>query len=195
MTIRKLLQIGDPKLKEECRLLDKSDLADIKIIVQDLGETIEKCDIIGLAAPQIGESIRLFVTRPRQTKYRASESSDGQRVFINPEITNYSTETSVIYEGCGSVCNADLYGSVERPREVTIEAYDADFKKFRLQCDGLLARVIQHEYDHLNGIEFIEKVTNAKKFVNLEFYLKNVRGTPQQKQPMIITKAIYTELE
>lgn len=195
MTVRKVLQIGDPKLKEKCRLLSKSDLADIKKIVQDLGETIEKCDIIGLAAPQIGESIRLFVTQPRQTKYRLSKSSDQQRAFINPKIISYSKETAVIFEGCGSVCNADLYGPVERPCEITIEAYDTDLKKFRLQCDGLLARVIQHEYDHLNGIEFIEKVTNTKKFVNLEFYIKSVRGTPQQKQPMIITKAIYTDLE
>jgi peptide deformylase len=115
------------------------------------------------------------------------------RVYINPKIIHNSREVSEIYEGCGSV-GADFFGPVIRPRTITIEAYDADLKKFRLTCDGLLARVIQHEYDHLSGVEFIEKISDYKRVMNAEHYQKLIRTSKKQVSAGVITKINCIEL-
>lgn len=179
MAIKSILQIGNKKLKAKNKLIKPSDIDLIKQIVQDLVDTMIDKDIIGIAAPQIGENYKLFITEPRQTTYRPSDQSDKLRIYINPKIIDYSDTKTIIYEGCGSV-GSDFFGPVERSREIIIEAYDMDFKKFRLRCDGLLARVIQHEYDHLSGIEFIEKIIDYKKVMNFEAYNRLIRTSPEQ---------------
>jgi len=103
MTVRSILQIGDSGLKAKNKTLEKSNLAEIKSVIKDLTDTMLKNDIVGIAAPQIGTNIKLFITEPRETEYRKADQSDKLRVYINPKITRYSKEKSVIYEGCGSV--------------------------------------------------------------------------------------------
>ena len=80
----------------------------------------------------------------------------------------------MIYEGCGSVAYAKLFAPVRRPEKIIIEATDENGNKFRLKADGMLARVIQHEYDHLNGIEFTEKITDMRKIMSSEEYRKRM---------------------
>jgi peptide deformylase len=80
----------------------------------------------------------------------------------------------VIYEGCGSVAYAKLFAPVRRPEKITIEALDENGNIFRLSADGMLARVIQHEFDHLNGIEFTEKITDMRKIMSSEEYRKRM---------------------
>jgi len=77
-------------------------------------------------------------------------------------------QTSIrwVYEGCGSVAHGELFAPVKRPKTITVEAYDKKGQKFRLVCDGLLGRVIQHEYDHLSGIEFTEKILDYRKIMS-----------------------------
>ena len=128
-----------------------------------------KVDLIGIAAPQIGENYQVFLTHPRKTNARKLEKDDVLRVYINPKITFKSKETNLIYEGCGCVPHSSIFGPVIRPREIEVEAYDANGQKFRLRCDGILARVIQHEYDHLQGIEFLEKISENRKIISWDF--------------------------
>lgn len=128
-------------------------------------------NLIGIAASQIGEKLKIFVTEVRKTKYR-NLNTDKFRVYINPKITWLSEKDVVIYEGCGSVAYAKLFSPVKRPEKIIIEAIDENGNKFKLKADGMLSRVIQHEYDHLCGIEFTEKITDMRKIMSSEEYIK-----------------------
>ncbi|MFA6007051.1 MAG: peptide deformylase [Candidatus Shapirobacteria bacterium] len=194
MATRETIQIGDLRLKAENETV--GDFANLKIrqVVTDLVDTMHQEGNIGLAAQQIGENWKIFVTEPRETKDRTADQADELRVYINPIITEFSKEESVIYEGCGSVLHGTLFGPVKRPREITIEAFDLEGKRFRLICDGILARVIQHEYDHLQGIEFVERISDYKKLMVAEFYRQRVKNSPEQIEASKITKKIYQYL-
>lgn len=180
MAVRKTLQIGDPKLKAKNILIKDINSKGSRKLIKDLVDTMRRNELVGMAAPQIGENYQLFITEARKTKSRIQDQSDELRVFINPKILKFSKEENIIYEGCGSVLNGNLFGPVKRPREITIEASDKSGKRFQLRCDGLLARVIQHEYDHLNGTEFTEKVYDYKKLMTYEHYKKNIKKSPLQ---------------
>lgn len=179
MAIKEVIQIGDKRLKDANIELKPSDKAIIKKLIKDLTDTMVSEDIVGIAAPQIGENYQIIISEPRETVHRSADQSDILRVYINPKIINFSKEEVIIYEGCGSV-GKNFFGPVKRPKEITIEAYDVNFNKFQLRCDGLLARVIQHEYDHLFGIEFVEKIYDYKKVMNSDFYKKLIRNSPEQ---------------
>lgn len=186
--VRETTQLGDPRLKAPNKEITDSNDLELKRVVDDLVETMRANELIGMAAPQIGENWRVFVTEPRETAIRTGDQTDELRVYINPKIVATSEEEIVIWEGCGSFAKATVYGPVKRPKEITIEARDLAGKKFRLVCDGILARVIQHENDHLDGIEFIEKVTDIKQLKSTEFYIRDVKGLPKTAQAAIITK-------
>lgn len=194
MAVRDILQIGNPRLKAKNRAIKKFGSPRLKQVVKDLVETMHQNDLIGLAAPQIGENYQILVTAPRETKTRTADQADRLRVYINPKIVYSSKEENVIYEGCGSVAHGDLFGPVKRPKQVVIEAYDQNRQKFHLRCDGLLARVIQHEYDHLSGIEFTEKIIDYKKLMNRDFYIKEIKNSPQQTRASAITVKQYSKV-
>jgi peptide deformylase len=187
MAIKEVIQIGDKRLKNKNKSVKLAGLKLIKKIVKDLNDTMIKTETIGLAAPQIGQNYKLFITEPRQTEYRTADQSDKLRVYINPKIIKFRKDKITAYEGCGSVSAANFFGPVTRSREIVIKAYDINFKKFRLRCDGILARVIQHEYDHLSGIEFVEKISDYKKVMNYENYKKNIRNSVEQMDAAKIT--------
>lgn len=192
MAVRKVIKAGDPRLKEDNEQLNKLDTPEVKKLIKDLISTMHKVDLIGIAAPQIGENFMIFVTHPRSTKARKLGKTDKLRIFINPKITFKSKDQNLIYEGCGSVSD---FGPVLRPREVEVEATDENGKKFRLRSDGILARVIQHEYDHLNGIEFIQKVSDYSKIIVAEHYKKQIRNSPLQIRNSLITKIEFRDLD
>jgi len=116
---------------------------------------------IGLAAVQVGKLHRIFVTRVPE---------DDPRVFINPVITARSEETSSYEEGCLSF--PGLYADVRRSNECTVEAVDEHGKPFRLDADGMLARVVLHEIDHLDGVLFVDYLSERKRNRLLSRYEK-----------------------
>lgn len=180
MAVKKILQIGDLRLKSKNSLIDDFNDPKLKRMVKDLIDTMIENDLIGIAAPQVGYNYQFIVTHPRKTKARAASQTDELRVYINPKIVFFSKEENIIYEGCGSVVNGRLFAPVKRPREIIIEAFDQNKRKFRLRCDGILARVIQHEYDHLFGVEFTEKILDYKKIMDKSFYIKNIKKSKEQ---------------
>lgn len=107
---------------------------------------------------------------------------DELRIYINPTLTFLSKETNIIFEGCGCVNSINEFGPVSRPKEIEITAQDKFGRVFNLRCDGILARVIQHEYDHLHGIEFLEKVSNLSQIVTKDYYKKNIRKSKAQTE-------------
>ena len=194
MAVRDILQIGDLKLKAKNKVVKNFNSPRIKKVIRDLVDTMIKNDLVGVASPQIGENYQMFVTEPRKTKTRTADQTDELRVYINPKIIDFSKEENVIYEGCGSVVHGELFAPVKRPRQITIEAYDQKMKKFQLKCDGLLARVIQHEYDHLSGVEFTEKILDYKKLMSKEFYIKEIKTSPAQVNASKITVKQYSKV-
>lgn len=189
MAVRKVIQAGHPNLKKKNLLIKNFDSWETKKLIKDLKSTMYKVGLIGIAANQIGENQMIFVTHPRTTKARKMGKKDKLRVFINPRYTFKSKKESIVYEGCGSV--GDIFGPVSRPKEIEIEAIDEIGQKSRLTCDGILARVIQHEMDHLTGIEFIEKVSDYSKIVGTQFYRKNIRNSKAQKRNSQVTIIDY----
>jgi len=186
--IRETLQAGDPRLKAHCSDVRNCKSSKVEQIIQDLIDSMRSNQLIGMAAPQIGENRRIFVTEPRETETRIGNQIDELRIYINPQIIESSEKQGVIWEGCGSFARSTIFGPVMRPQEITVEAQDATGKTFQLVCDGILARVIQHENDHLNGIEFIEKVTDIKELIDRDIFLKKIKNSPNQLNNSIITK-------
>lgn len=187
------MQLGDPRLKIATKaIVDFKDVY-LRQVVDDLIDTMRKGDLVGMAAPQVGENLQVFVTELRETKTRTGYQTDTPRVFINPKIIEASEEEVLIYEGCGCVAKGTLFGPVKRPRIITIEAFNQDGKRFQLKCDGLLGRVIQHENDHLQGIEFTEKISDYSKLLYIDYYVETIRNSPEQLQASRITLKEYTD--
>lgn len=128
---------------------------EIKTLAREMFETMYEYIGIGLAAPQVGVSLRLVVIDLREN------DELNQRVFINPVITYKSKEKERLEEGCLSL--PEISASVSRPARIKVTALGLDGKEFELEAEGLLARCIQHEVDHLDGILFTDKVSLASK--------------------------------
>lgn len=142
MSLLEIKKAGAPVLKQVCAPVQRVD-AKIKTLLDDMAETMYKSNGIGLAAPQVGRSIRMVVI----------DIGEGLIEMINPMIT--SREGKVVdSEGCLSV--PQIFGDVERAEKVTVEYTNRFGKRKKLQADKLLARCIQHELDHLDGILFID---------------------------------------
>ncbi|MFA4833954.1 MAG: peptide deformylase [Patescibacteria group bacterium] len=173
MIIEDIIQIGNPILNRPSKFVARIGDIETQRVITNLVDSVRHHDLIGMASSQIGEKLRIFVTEVRKTKYR-NLPTDKLRVYINPEIVWSSKKQVVIYEGCGSVAYAKLFAPVRRPEKIVIEACDKNGNKFRLNAGGMLGRVIQHEYDHLNGIEFTEKIIDMRKIMSSEEYRKMV---------------------
>lgn len=133
-----------------------------KKLVADMEETLRSIDIgIGLAAPQIGVHKRVILITMYQKVPGEKEPRERLLVMINPKITKFSIETVVMEEGCLSL--PDYYADVERPEKVVVEFLDLKGTKQKLALDGIHAREVQHEIDHLDGILFADKVQLKKK--------------------------------
>ncbi|MBU2037127.1 peptide deformylase [Patescibacteria group bacterium] len=173
MIIKEVIQIGNPILSRKSKFVAKIDSEETRRAIKNLIDSMRYHNLIGIAASQIGEKLRVFVTEVRKTKYRNLEK-DKLRVYINPKIVWSSKKEVVIYEGCGSVAYAKLFAPVKRPEKIIIEALDESGNKFKLEASGMLSRVIQHEYDHLNGIEFTEKILDMRMIMSSEEYKKKM---------------------
>ena len=125
---------------------------EIREIIKTMRVEMTKAIGLGLSANQLGLDMRLFVAKVEGKQY----------AIFNPEITKLSKERVLMEEGCLSV--PELYGVVERPEKITIEGFDANAKKIKIKAWGILARVFQHETDHLNGILFIDKAKSLHKY-------------------------------
>ena len=195
MAVRITIQIGHPALKAKNKTISDFKDPKLKQLIKDLQDTMVKNQLIGIASPQIGENYKVFVTEPRQTASRKLNKTDKFRVYINPKIIFFSKQQNVIYEGCGSVLNGLLFGPVKRSQEIIIEAFDEKGRKFQIHTDGILSRVIQHEYDHMSGIEFTEKILDYRKLMHSDFYIKNIKTSPEQIKASKITVLEYKKIK
>ncbi len=141
-----IITLGDESLRKKSGAVSDFNGA-VSGLAAEMFKSLEAAKGVGLAAVQVGKLLRIFVTRAPK---------DSPRIFINPEILETSIEEEDFEEGCLSIpgVNAD----VRRPTSVKIQAWNEKGRPFTLSADGYLARIIQHEYDHLNGVLFVDRL-------------------------------------
>ncbi|MFH2036362.1 MAG: peptide deformylase [Candidatus Zixiibacteriota bacterium] len=151
MADRPIVLYGDPVLREIAKPVEEIDQS-VKNLVENLKATLQKAKGLGLAAPQIGESKRIFIV-----DLSAIDLTESARVFINPEIIEETGEV-LLEEGCLSF--PGIYQKIVRAEKIKVKALDIDGKEFILEANGMLARAIQHEFDHLEGKLFIDYLSS-----------------------------------
>ncbi len=151
---------GDPVLKEHAQDIPK-DFPALKELIQDMFTTMYHAHGVGLAAPQISKSIRLFVIDSEPMMDEQDKGKGVKKTFINPEILEENGEEWGFEEGCLSI--PGVREVVYRPEEIVIRYYDEDWNAHTDTYNGLTARVIQHEYDHIEGILFTDHLSGLKK--------------------------------
>ncbi|MFT4642976.1 MAG: peptide deformylase [Candidatus Azotimanducaceae bacterium] len=162
-----IIAYGDPVLRKVAIDIDK-EYPQLDELLENMNQTMENAHGVGLAAPQIGKAIRLFLvdTTPFADDEELEEEeraflSSFKRTFINAEITEETGDEWAFNEGCLSI--PDVREDVFRNKTITIEFQDENFKKHTEVLSGLAARVVQHEYDHIEGILFTDKLSSLKK--------------------------------
>ena len=158
---------GEPVLRQVCEEISP-DYPNLDAIIANMYDTMYNAFGVGLAAPQVGLPIRLFIidTEPFSdsndlTKEEQEQLKNFKQTFINAKMLFEDGEEWGFNEGCLSI--PDVREDVYRKERITIEYYDEDFNKKTEVFDGLIARVIQHEYDHIEGILFTDKISTLKK--------------------------------
>ena len=163
--IRPIVAYGDPVLKKEAEEVQEG-FDNLSGLIDDMWETMYEADGVGLAAPQIGLSLRLFVADG--TPFGEGEEGDAgckdfKRVMINPVLFDLSEAQSSMEEGCLSI--PGVREPVSRPVSIGVEYYDADWNLVEEHLDGLAARIVLHEYDHLDGIMIPDHIPAAKRML------------------------------
>jgi peptide deformylase len=151
---------GSPILRQVAKEIN-ADYPNLKSLVSDMFDTMYKSDGMGLAAPQIGKSVRIFVVDATSLAEEDPDLKDFKKAFFNPKLELLGEETIVMNEGCLSL--PKLREDVNRHNKVRIKYYDENWNYFEEEYEGLKARVIQHEYDHLDGIMFIDRINPLRK--------------------------------
>ena len=159
-----IVKLGDPILKRHSVVVPEVN-EEIRTLVDGMIEAMDRDKGVGLAAVQVGRLLRLFVVRV---------PGDTARVFINPDILETSIEQAPFEEGCLSI--PGMYTDVIRPTSVRIQAWNLKGRPFTLNAEGYLARVIQHEFDHLNGILFIDRIDPKRRQRLLAAYEEKVEA-------------------
>jgi len=152
--MNKIVKYPNPILRKKATEV-KELSEEIKKLAGDMIEIMIESQGIGLAAPQIGESKRIIVVQMEK----------GPQVFINPKIIAKSKEKELMEEGC--LCFPKLFLEIKRAKKVQIEAVTIAGEKVRIEAEGLLARIFQHEVDHLDGVLFIDRVSFSRKLWRL----------------------------
>ena len=158
-----ILTLGNEILRQKASPIADID-GEVAKLAQDMLEAMKAGRGIGLAGPQIGLKSRIFVVQV---------DNDVPRVFINPSIIQTSSELAEYEEGCLSI--PAMYADVVRPEMVRVQAWNERGRPFTIDAEGLLARVIQHEYDHLEGTLFIDRLSDVKRDRLVSLYEKKKR--------------------
>ena len=162
MTLRKIVTLPEPVLRRKAHPITKAD-KDLQTLIDDMVETMRDAPGVGLAAPQIGLSERLIVIEYFEREEDEEKENAPKKVWavLNPEIVKASEEKLLGVEGCLSI--PGLVGEVERHASIQVKGLNRHSKPLKIKAEGWLARIFQHEIDHLNGILFTDRATRVWK--------------------------------
>ncbi len=159
-----IVAYGDPVLKKRGEDLEKGD-PKLPKLVEDMFETMYNAHGVGLAAPQVGKSLRLFVVDASPFAEEGDEDyeflKDFKKVFVNPEIIEEEGDEWAFSEGCLSI--PEIHEDVYRNEQLRIRYYDENWNEHEEVLSGLAARVVQHEYDHIEGVLFVEHLSPLRR--------------------------------
>jgi peptide deformylase len=186
MSILKVARMGHPVLRTRAKPLDPGDIKSPRVqqLIDDMFETMQEYQGVGLAAPQVHESLRLFVAGIAPNVDDDEDEEEEERVplmaLINPEITLVGDDTADEWEGCLSI--PDIRGRVTRAREIKVKAYDRRGRRVEINARGFTARVIQHETDHLDGVLFFDRMASFETLTFLDEFGKywSRRNVPEE---------------
>src|SRR5687767_15047485 len=170
MSILKVARMGHPVLRARAKPLDPAEIKSPRVqqLIDDMFETMREYQGVGLAAPQVHESLRLFVAGfpPAREEDEEDDEHIPMLALINPEITPIGDTITEDWEGCLSI--PDIRGRVPRARQIQVQGYDRRGKRIELRTSGFTARVIQHETDHLDGVLFFDRMRSFQSLTFLE---------------------------
>ncbi|HYB99785.1 MAG TPA: peptide deformylase [Candidatus Limnocylindrales bacterium] len=173
MAIRPVMTIGNPVLRKVARDLTPVEIRSdqTRALVEDMIDTMHHEEGIGIAAPQIGESVQLAIIQidVDSNRYPDSPAFD-LSVIINPRIRVLDRTEQGYWEGCLSVPN--MRGEVWRPRKVRVDYLDLDAQPQSIEAEGFLATVFQHELDHLQGVLFLDRIRDTRKLATIDDYAR-----------------------
>ena len=171
-----IVQLGDPVLWARAKSVPQN--ANLDLLISRMSKTLIRAQGVGLAAPQVGQSIRMFVMDIHPTKTRTQLPQLGQIAVINPKIIESSDEIVTDWEGCLSVTTSKglVFGPVPRPKSIVVSYHNQLKKLVKMEMSGLVARIFLHEYDHLDGILFIQRMSDLSKLVDEKTYLLHLKS-------------------
>lgn len=162
MAVHSILRIGDPRLREISQPVESFDTPELHELVEDMFDTMRAADGAGLAAPQIGVLQRVMIFSVDENSRYPEVEDVPETVLINPEFTVISEEIDGFWEGCLSV--PGMRGYVERPGKIRYKGFDQFGKPVAREAQGFHATVFQHEYDHLDGILYTDRLVDPRRF-------------------------------
>lgn len=168
--LREVLQLGDPKLRQSSHSVEDPTQADIQCLIDDLTMTMEQANGVGIAAPQVGIDQQVMIVASRPTLRYPQAPQMAPIAMINPQIMSMGTEQIKDWEGCLSV--PGIRGLVPRAREIVVEYLDRNGNSLTRTFLDFVARIIQHEYDHLHGYIFVDRVETNRELITEKEYHK-----------------------
>ena len=167
-----IIQLGDPILRQKATLVENIKDERIQKLIDDLTATVAQANGVGIAAPQVAESCRLFIVASRPNPRYPNAPEMEPTAMINPKIIAHSTEIVKGWEGCLSI--PGIRGFVPRTQAIEVEYTDRNGKLQKQEFTDFVARIFQHEYDHLDGIVFLDKLESTLDIVTEQEYQKRV---------------------
>ncbi len=182
MSVLPIVTYNDPVLRQET-IPVKENSVELRKLIADMFQTMYNSNGVGLAAPQIGKSIRLFVMDTDEvTKDHESEVDTGPMVFINPKIISRTGDKIKMEEGCLSI--PEVRDEVVRPETIEVSYRDKNFEEQTEIFKGWQSRVIQHEFDHLNGVLFIDYLSAFRRRLHKSMLKKINKGILETDYPL-----------
>jgi len=174
-------KFGDPILRKKAKTVSKeiSNSVEFQTLIKEMFYTMRRCQGVGLAAPQVGESLQLAVIDISSDDVRANVRDTGKLVLINPKISNPSEQVTQSWEGCLSF--PGVMGRVPRHKKITLTWQDEKGDKHKQEFVGFAAIVIQHEVDHLNGILFVDRMKDMKTLMVVDEFYKLMDAKQKKK--------------
>ncbi len=183
MAVRPLLTIGNPVLRQVARPLTRDEIlsAEVRTLIDDMIDTMHHEEGIGIAAPQIGESVQLAVMEIAVDSERYPDTNPFEMaVFVNPRVSVLDAAEQGYWEGCLSV--PGLRGLVHRPRGVRVDYLNLHGDPASIVADGFMATVFQHELDHLGGVLFIDRIRDTRMLATTDNYVRFWLNRPGEQR-------------
>ncbi|QSJ21152.1 peptide deformylase [Nostoc sp. UHCC 0702] len=167
-----IIQLGNPILRQKAAWVENIHNESVQKLIDDLIATVAKANGVGIAAPQVAQSCRLFIVASRPNPRYPNAPEMEPTAMINPRIVDHSTEVVKGWEGCLSV--PGIRGLVPRYQTIEIEYIDRQGKLQKQELTDFVARIFQHEYDHLDGIVFVDRLENTLDMITEQEYQNRV---------------------